>query len=59
MKAKILFLMLVLFLLVGCQSESSDDSVMEEKDSVEKEEQSDVSEDLDEALTELDELENL
>ena len=61
MKARILFLILVLSLLIGCQSQApevSDNSVIEEKDSVEEKE-SEFSEDLDDALTELDELENL
>lgn len=63
MKIKILFLILVLSLLIGCQSEvveNSEDTV-EEKDLIEKEvddENSEFYDDLNNALVELDELEN-
>lgn len=61
MKSKILFLILVLTLLVGCQSnvtpDVSDNSVTEDGSIEETEEE--FSEDLDAALVELDELENL
>lgn len=63
MKIKILFLILVLSLLIGCQSEVAENSedTMEEKDLIEKEvddENSEFYDDLDNALAELDELEN-
>ena len=62
MKIKILFLILVLFLLIGCQSDVTEDSENDVEDSIENdnsEEGSEFYDDLDNALSELDELENL
>ena len=62
MKIKILFLILVLFLLIGCQSDVTEDSENDGEDSIENdnsEEGSEFYDDLDNALSELDELENL
>ena len=59
MKAKILFLILVLFLLVGCKSvpEATDNPNADEVDKEVKDENNEFYDDLDTALEELEEAE--